>query len=400
MPTYGAAITTHAASTYLPNPKAERDGIGLCLSGGGYRAALFHLGALRRLNELGILARLKTISSVSGGSIVSAHLATRLSWPLTGPVPDWESRVAAPFRQFTSTNIRTPALVASLLPWKMRAGTLAGQYAKRLTGLKLAELPDTPRFVFCATDLAFGTNWVFEKDRIGDYEAGHGPPPPEYAVALAAGASSCFPPVFKPLRLHLDPVRLTGGRFPRGAERDERMRGLALSDGGVYDNLGLEPVWKDHATVLSSDGGAMFGTGSDTGLVWEVKRYLAIPENQALAVRKRWLMASLIGGVMEGTYWGIGGAATSYGGSGGYSKELASRVIAAIRTDLDSFSDAEAAVLENHGYFLADAAVWRHVPSLLPAATPPLVVPHPDWMDESRVRAALKDSGRRKLLGR
>ena len=218
-------------------------------------------------------------------------------------------------------------------------------------------------------------------------------------MALAAGASSCFPPVFKPLRLSLDPARLQGGKVPRGAERDERIRGLALSDGGVYDNLGLEPVWKDHAVVLSSDGGALFGTGADTGLVWEVKRYLAIPENQALAVRKRWLMANFIGGIMEGTYWGIGGAASSYGGSAGYSKELASEVIAGIRTDLDSFSDAEAAVLENHGYILADAAMRRHVPALLPAAVPPLQVPHPGWMNESRVRAALKDSGRRRLLG-
>jgi hypothetical protein len=63
-------MTTHAAARYLPKPKAERDGIGLCLSGGGYRAALFHLGALRRLNEFGMLARLRTISSVSGGSII------------------------------------------------------------------------------------------------------------------------------------------------------------------------------------------------------------------------------------------------------------------------------------------------------------------------------------------
>jgi NTE family protein len=399
MPTDGTGITAHAASTYLPKPKAERDGIGLCLSGGGYRAALFHLGALRRLNELGILARLKTLSSVSGGSIVSAHLASRLPWPSAGPVPDWEERVAAPFRQFTATNIRTPALAASLLPWKMGGEALAGQYRKRLTDLKLAGLPDTPRFVFCATDLAFGVNWVFEKDRIGDYEAGHGPPPPDFTVALAAGASSCFPPVFKLLRLSLDPARLQGGKVPRGAERDERIRGLALSDGGVYDNLGLEPVWKDHAVVLSSDGGALFGTGADTGLVWEVKRSLAIPENQALAVRKRWLMANFIGGIMEGTYWGIGGAASSYGGSAGYSKELASEVIAGIRTDLDSFSDAEAAVLENHGYILADAAVRRHIPALLPAAVPPLQVPHPGWMNESRVRAALKDSGRRRLLG-
>src|ERR1017187_1921091 len=118
MPTSDVGITAHGANKYLPEPKAEREGIGLCLSGGGYRAALFHLGALRRLNEFGILAKLKTISSVSGGSIISAHLATRLPWPLSGPVPDWESRVAVPFRQFTATNIRTPAPAASLLPWK------------------------------------------------------------------------------------------------------------------------------------------------------------------------------------------------------------------------------------------------------------------------------------------
>jgi NTE family protein len=378
MPTNKASITTHAASAYLPKPKAERDGIGLCLSGGGYRAALFHLGALRRLDEFGILAKLKTISSVSGGSIISAHFATRLPWPLVGPVPDWESRVAAPFRQFTATNIRTPALAASLLPWKTGAGALAQQYERHLTTLKLAALPDAPQFVFCATDLAFGANWVFEKDRIGDYEAGHGPPSAALSLALAVGASSCFPPVFKPLRLDLDPAKLAGGKVPQGAERDKCIRGLALSDGGVYDNLGLEPVWKDHAVVLSSDGGALFGIGADTGFVWEVKRYLAIPENQALAVRKRWLMANFLGGIMEGTYWGIGGATSSYGSSAGYSKELASQVIAGIRTDLDSFSDAGAAVLENHGYLLADAAVKRHVPALLPAAEPPLVVPHPE----------------------
>ena len=395
-----AGVTAYAAKEYLPKPKAERDGIGLCLSGGGYRAALFHLGALRRLNEFGILAKLKTISSVSGGSIISAHLATRLSWPLNGPALDWESRVAAPFRHFTATNIRTPALAASLLPWKTGVEALADQYEKHLTTLKLAALPDAPRFVFCSTDLAFGVNWVFQKNRIGDYEAGYEAPAPVLPLALAVAASSCFPPVFKPLGLRLDPPRLTGGKVPQGAQRDKSIRGLTLSDGGVYDNLGLEPVWKDHAVVLSSGGGALFDIGADTSLIWEVKRYLAIPENQALAVRKRWLMANFVGGIMEGTYWGVGGATSSYDSNTGYSKELASEVIAGIRTDLDSFSDAEAAVLENHGYLLADAAVKRHVSTLLPAAIPPMAVPHPDWMDEGLVRAALKDSGHRTLLGR
>lgn len=50
------------------------DRIGLCLSGGGYRAMLFHLGALWRLNEAGILRYTARISSVSGGSITAGVL--------------------------------------------------------------------------------------------------------------------------------------------------------------------------------------------------------------------------------------------------------------------------------------------------------------------------------------
>jgi NTE family protein len=51
------------------------DGIALCLSGGGYRAMLFRAGAIRRLNELGVLRNIYLISSVSGGSIASGAVA-------------------------------------------------------------------------------------------------------------------------------------------------------------------------------------------------------------------------------------------------------------------------------------------------------------------------------------
>ena len=47
--------------------------IGLALSGGGYRAAAYHIGTLRALHKLGILDKLDVISSVSGGSITSAY---------------------------------------------------------------------------------------------------------------------------------------------------------------------------------------------------------------------------------------------------------------------------------------------------------------------------------------
>jgi hypothetical protein len=62
-----------------------------------------------------------------------------------------------------------------------------------------------------------------------------------------------------------------------------------------------------------------------------------------------------------------------------YSKELAEKYIAAIRTDLDSFSEAEASILENHGYWLADAAIKTHVSTLYPTNAPVAKSPNPNW---------------------
>src|SRR5215469_7103940 len=74
---------TTVASPVHANPGDENapppSGIALCLSGGGYRAMLFHLGALWRLNELGFLGKLDRISSVSGGSITAGVLAVNWS---------------------------------------------------------------------------------------------------------------------------------------------------------------------------------------------------------------------------------------------------------------------------------------------------------------------------------
>src|SRR5579859_5794871 len=103
-----------ALANYTALPKEQRRGVGLCLSGGGYRAALFHLGAIRRLNEVGALAKLDTISSVSGGSILSAFLATRLPFPLAGPVA--MDGIVREFCAFTSTNIRDWPVFSRLLP--------------------------------------------------------------------------------------------------------------------------------------------------------------------------------------------------------------------------------------------------------------------------------------------
>ena len=401
-------ISIYAREKYLPAAKDQRSGIALCLSGGGYRATLFHLGALRRLNELGILAKLTTVSSVSGGSITAGYIASTIPWPLSQPLPpaEWQ-RITEGLAVFTRRDIRTPSVLKRFIPtnwFKSSTGVeaLAAQYQKHLTSKTLSELPNRPNFVFCSTDMAFGVNWVFEKGKTGSYQAGYcKPPPSDWRVARAVAASSCFPPVFNPLPIGLGPAELTGGRYPAGAERDAIISDLRLTDGGVYDNLGLEPVWKDHAIVLVSDGGALFDFEADRNLIWRLKRYIAITGNQAEALRKRWFISQCISNELAGTYWGIGSARTSYDPKDtfGYSKVLARQVIAEIRTDLDRFSDAESAVLQNHGYLLGDIAIKTHVKELLPKPVPDLQIPYPDWLDERRVREALANSNKRKIFG-
>jgi NTE family protein len=74
-------------------------GIGLCLSGGGYRAMVFHVGVLWRLNEAGYLAKIERISSVSGGSITAGVLGMnwkQLDFDASGVARNFESMLVTP----------------------------------------------------------------------------------------------------------------------------------------------------------------------------------------------------------------------------------------------------------------------------------------------------------------
>src|SRR6202049_3094414 len=73
-------------------------GIALALSGGGFRAMLFHAGALVRLNELGILSRGARLSSVSGGSMAAGYLA--YVWKKLGA-----TNAAGAFEKFQDTYV-------------------------------------------------------------------------------------------------------------------------------------------------------------------------------------------------------------------------------------------------------------------------------------------------------
>jgi NTE family protein len=275
-------------ANFLASAQKIPNSVGLSLSGGGFRATLFHLGAIRRLNEFGILPKITTISSVSGGSILNGFLASRLSAPLSSGINDFDKAASKPVREFCSLDIRRWLALEAVVPGTHNSDGLAKQYDRHLTlGKKLSDIPSGPIHVFCTTNLAYGVNWMFKKKQCGDYQAGFQDTPTDWAVSTAVAASSCFPPVFKPMHLNLDPKKLTGGRVPPSPQRDKCIREITFSDGGVYDNLGLEPIWKDHEIVLCSDGGALFPHGGDTGFLWEISRFITIPENQALAVRRR-----------------------------------------------------------------------------------------------------------------
>ena len=401
--------TTHGIRTYLPDE--TRDGTALCMSGGGYRAALFHLGSLRRLNELGVLSRIDTFTSVSGGSIMAAQLATwltRAEREPGKPVDGFEDGVAKPMRAFAARDVRTGAALARLHPrnWLTpgaQSEALAEAYAQGPAPGKLADLPETPRFVFLASDMRFRDQWVFDtgKRRVGSGQAGHAPLG-DWTLARAVAASSCVPGAFGVVHTTWEPGELTGGSYQE-PDRDRLVREIDLSDGGMFDNLGLEPVWRDHEIVLVSDAAPSFKPDPDVGWLWSALRQGVILLEQATEVRKRWLVANFIEEKMKGSYWGIASRPASYElkqAPRAYSENLIRDFIAPIRIDLDVFSPGEIAVLENHGYLMADVALRKHGEGIVDGKPPEAAVPHPEWLDEAKAANALRESGKTRIFFR
>jgi NTE family protein len=440
-----------------------RDRVALCLSGGGFRAALFHLGALRRLDELGVLSQVDTVSCVSGGSILAARLADyahRHGWPASGqPIgtPAWEAEVAAPLRKFAGTNLRA-GLVRRwwLLPWNRKwrgyaVEALAARY-EALTPIRLDQLRHRPRFLFCATELRFGLPWLFTRPQTAELllrtnraVTGENFPHPltefgpfdvvvapagmvrDWTVARAVAASSCFPLLAGPLvtRIQSDAAiwgamrwfeaewELYGFEGVKGKASPERVQALRsrhyavpgpllFTDGGVADNTGLAAVWRTHqeGTVLVSDGGAPFLPEYQFGRRWFLQRVVAVMAVHAERRLTQWLEDEIVQGRRAGVVWSIHRAPSEYDReAAGYGKWLAHRAISAARTDLDAFSEGEQAVLENHGYCVADAALRKQGEGLVRREFP-FAVPHPQWMDEQKAFDATVDSHQRKLFGR
>lgn len=375
--------------------RGRRAAAGLALSGGGFRAMLFHVGALRRLYEIDALRPLTRISSVSGGSIAAAVLALCWDELHDGP-PDialFKARVEQPLIEFASTRLDiTAGLLGLSTPKSSIAEKAAAAYRRLFNGATLQQLPIRPRFVFCATNLGSGSLVRFARPYTADRRIGmRGYLDLDLGTVVAASAA--FPPFLSPMVIELDDSRALTEQFPR-RRKDERPPELAglrsfthrlkLTDGGVYDNLGLQPLDSFH-TVLVSDGGGAFSFEPNVATNWlsHMVRCWLVTDNQVRALRRRGLVGDLIEGRRNGAFWGIGTEYRRYEGRSLPVHPGWAETLQAVSTRLWPMPMETRQQLINWSYCLADAALRTYVdasletPPSLPFSGAPLDGPPP-----------------------
>lgn len=298
------------------DPQQPNDGVALCMSGGGYRAMLFHLGSLWRLNELHYLKKFDRISSVSGGSITNGVLAlnwNKLGFDTNGFALNFDQQLTQPVRRLASQSIDVSSILGGIFGGISQH--VADHYNKFLYNhAKLQDIPDAPRFVFNATSLQTGVLWRFSKPYMGDWKVGL-VRNPNVELATAVAASSAFPPLLSPCVLNLDPNSFDPAIPPAaGIKLPDFRKEIVLADGGVYDNLGLETAWKSNKTILVSNGGGALDLQVDPKHDWlnQTNRVLNIIYSQVVILRTRDIVALYKLGVRDGSYWGIGSNILNY----------------------------------------------------------------------------------------
>lgn len=271
----------------------------LALSGGGYRAMLFHVGALWRLNQIGCLKELEVISSVSGGSIVAGVLASRwgrLTFDGDGVATNFEQEIAKPLMDFaaTTTVLNSTKFLVNFVTFQPSSRPLESTYAVLFKDKRLQDLPDKPEFIFNAVNMQTGQPWTFSKFRVGDPTLGY-TSSEDISIASAVSASSAYPPVLSPHRLNLanaqwheEPTE----PLPPDMKVEDFRKTVLLADGGVVDNLGLESLWESRATIFVSDGGGRVQPVADLspGLRTQAMRVIALVHGQHDVLRTRLLM--------------------------------------------------------------------------------------------------------------
>jgi len=290
--------------------------IGIALSGGGIRAAIFHLGALQYLAEAKLYRQISSISSVSGaGMAIGIILATHNN---TWPDEDKFIKVTQPaLRKLVLENsIQSSAL--HRLPfspwyWRHRANLLATTLEERW-GIQgtLQDLPKKPYWEINATTFETGGRFRMRRDYMGDSTIGY-VQNPTLPISHAIAASAAFPVLIGPYILQTENLNFTedkhGGPASKGIANH-----YTLWDGGVYDNLGLDALhntWhgldKEINFLIVSNASASLDHQVRRGniSVANLRRLLDIAQNQVNVLRGRQAVSSMIEN-KNGLYFKIG----------------------------------------------------------------------------------------------
>jgi predicted acylesterase/phospholipase RssA len=251
------------------------DDVALALSGGGVRALLYGLGALRaviRARDARPGSRLSVLAAVSGGAIGAAFAAGRVDLSNV-TLAEYDAKVMRPaayritHRALMFSNWKVFAILAGALglvgggislailaplPWPLRvaaallgvaaAAPVIGQRGNAIEDsmrnslfegdMRIGELPRGTKLVLQSTDLVSGEATYLTSDGVSSWRWGDAPAG-DLSLVHAARAAATFPIVFGPLRMKSPPF--TGGH---GDEPPPKT--LSLVDGGIYDNMGSE----------------------------------------------------------------------------------------------------------------------------------------------------------------
>lgn len=223
--------------------------IGIALSGGGVRASVFHLGILSRLAADNLLENVKIISTVSGGTLVTGliYAINNYRWPSSEEFLN----LCLPRAKHYLTTIdlgREITIRSFLQPWYFWEGRapLLSQCMRHNWGIwaNLNDIPLEPRWVLNATAYESGRDWRFiPQRRMGDYALNY-VKAPHIPLTDAMAASAGYPGLIGPLVLQTDSYEWYQYEGHKEVPAKPLFKKLHLWDGGVYDNLGTESLFK------------------------------------------------------------------------------------------------------------------------------------------------------------
>ena len=338
--------------------------IGLALSGGGFRATLYHLGVIRYLRDNGTLPFIDDIAAVSGGSILAAHLV--LNWDrYTGSDAEF-AEAAGEIVRFVQHDVRNRIVRRLPLLFPLRAAArLTGWHAPQLSpnalleGIyrqflygdrRLFEFPEKPALHILATNVSDGVMAVFNREglHLQKRERGEADPFRHVAgqtasVAKVVSASSAFPGFFPPVEISAHDLGVHEGQFPTES----------FTDGGVYDNLGTRAfAWlarhrsEPYDRVLVSDAGKPFQILGNAPLGFIAQSIRATD----ILWDRVWQLERENFGDQNGFYFLPVTHVVDPHEDPRAIHPVVQAEVSSVRTDLDRFSDLEVNALVAHGY--------------------------------------------------